>query len=271
MQGLYAHVHDSTRRTLARRGHEEVGAPGQGCCGALHAHAGRLEAARALARANIEAFESSGAELIVTDSAGCGAALKEYPAWLRDDPEFRDRAGRIAARVRDVSELLVTPPREGDRVAVAPSPGRAGRDPSAGGKRLRRVAYDAPCHLIHAQGIRDAPMQALAAAGYEVEPLPSWERCCGGAGLYNIQQPELSDQVLERKLREIAEGEYDLVATGNPGCLMFLGSGLARAGVHASVAHPVELVDLAEGNAGQGSEVSRSDDGSPPDTRDRGR
>lgn len=242
MRGLYAHVHAATRRTLARRGHVEVGARGQGCCGALHAHAGRLDAARALARDNLEAFERSGAELIVTDSAGCGAALREYPSWFRDDPDLRDRARRISERVRDVSELLVEPP-----LVRAPT-----------GSAPLRVAYDAPCHLLHAQGIREAPVKALTAAGYEVEPLPSWERCCGGAGLYNIQQPQLSDQVLERKLREIGEGEYDLVATGNPGCLMFLGAGLARAGMRAKVAHPVELIDLAEGNAGQGTAVSAS-------------
>lgn len=258
MEGLYAHVHGATRRTLSRRGHAEVDAPGQGCCGALHAHAGKLEAARALARANIEAFEHSGAEMIVTDSAGCGAALKEYPAWFRDDADLRDRAERIAARVRDISELLVDSPVAGSVLGAATASERVDRNTASGDRRSLRVAYDAPCHLLHAQGIRDAPMQALRAAGFEVEPLPSWERCCGGAGIYNIQQPELSDQVLERKLREIREGGYDLVATGNPGCMMFLGSGLARAGMQVRIAHPVELVDLAEGNAGPGPEVSRS-------------
>jgi glycolate oxidase iron-sulfur subunit len=268
MQGLYAHVHEATRRTLARRGHEEVRAPGQGCCGALHAHAGRLETARALARENLEAFERSGADWIVTDSAGCGAALREYPAWFRDDPHLRKRARRLAERVRDISELLVVPPFY--RGASEPAPHGAGRSgqPSPGTTPSLRVAYDAPCHLLHAQGIRDAPMEALEAAGYEVEPLPSWERCCGGAGLYNLQQPELSELVLDRKLREIAQGKYDLVATGNPGCLMFLGSGLARSGMRVAVAHPVELVDLAEGNAERGTAVSRSYEGEPLNTGD---
>lgn len=258
MQGLFAHVHASTRRTLARRGHEETAAPGQGCCGALHAHAGKLEAARKLARTNIEAFESSGAELVVTNSAGCGAALKEYPAWFRDDPELRSRASRFASKVRDISELLVESPPVESSAPSRPWPARQGSGRTTGESRVLRVAYDAPCHLLHAQGIRDAPLRALRESGYEVEPLPSSDRCCGGAGLYNLQQPELSDQVLERKLREIGEGEYQLVATGNPGCLMFLGSGLARAGMQVGVVHPVELVDLAEGNAEPGREVSRS-------------
>jgi glycolate oxidase iron-sulfur subunit len=258
MRGLYSHVHDATRRTLARRGHVEMEARGQGCCGALHAHAGRLDAARALARDNLDAFERSDAELIVTDSAGCGAALREYPSWFRDDPDLRDRARRIAEKVRDVSELLIEPPLERARTDTEDRTEGNRLKSTPGGSSPLRIAYDAPCHLLHAQGIREAPLKALAAAGYDVEPLPSWERCCGGAGLYNLQQPQLSDQVLERKLREIGEGECDLVATGNPGCLMFLGSGLARAGMRVKVAHPVELVDLAEGNAGQGTAVSAS-------------
>jgi len=237
MSGLYAHVQQATRRTLRRRGHAELSAAGQECCGALHAHAGRLDAARVLARKNIEAFESSGAEVIVTDSAGCGAAMRDYPEWLRAEPEWQRRAEALAARVRDVSELLA-------ESGESASP--AGDGP--------RVAYDAPCHLLHAQGIRDAPLAALAASGYSVEPLPSWERCCGGAGLYNLQQPELSDRILERKLDEIRNGGYDVVATGNPGCMMFLGAGLKRAGLDVAVVHPVELVDLADGTARLGRE-----------------
>jgi glycolate oxidase iron-sulfur subunit len=214
-----------------------LSAAGQECCGALHAHAGKLEAARVLARKNIIAFENSGAEVIVTDSAGCGAAMRDYPEWLKAEPEWHQRAEALAARVRDVSELL-------DESTGSAVP--AGDGP--------RVAYDAPCHLLHAQGIRDAPLAVLAASGYNVEALPSWERCCGGAGLYNLQQPELSDRILERKLDEIRNGGFDVVATGNPGCMMFLGAGLKRAGLDVAVVHPVELVDLADGNARQGRE-----------------
>jgi glycolate oxidase iron-sulfur subunit len=238
MSGLYSHVHDATRRTLRRRGHIERSATGQECCGALHAHAGRLDAARALARKNIESFERSGAEIIVTDSAGCGAAMRDYPEWLRAEPDWHRRAETLAGRVRDISELIA------DTADPASVTGAGDRVADAG----PRVAYDAPCHLLHAQGIRDAPLQALAASGYRVEPLPSWERCCGGAGLYNLHQPELSDRILERKLEEIREGGYDVVATGNPGCMMFLGAGLRRAGLDVTVVHPVELVDAADGN-----------------------
>jgi glycolate oxidase iron-sulfur subunit len=234
MEGLFAHVHDATRRTLARAGYREFPAPEQACCGALHAHAGLLEEARDLARQNIQAFENSVAEWIVTDSAGCGAGIKDYPAWFADDPEWRERAELVAARVRDVTELLagLSVSRE---PAVEAEPGRE-----------IRVAYDAPCHLHHGQGIRDAPLEVLRAVpGLEVECLPSYERCCGGAGLYNLTEPELAHQVRAPKLAEAVSGNFDFLATGNPGCIMYLGAGLARSGNRIPVVHPVELVDLA--------------------------
>ncbi|MGW8282640.1 MAG: (Fe-S)-binding protein, partial [Gemmatimonadota bacterium] len=236
------HVHDATRRTLQRRGHEERPAIGQGCCGALHAHAGRLDRARELARRNIEAFEMSGAEIFVVDSAGCGAALKDYPTWLRGEPEWRRRADALALRVRDITELLAKP---GDLESL--------EDDGF------RVAYDAPCHLLHAQGIRDAPIEALSRAAYRVEPLPSWERCCGGAGMFSLQQPSLAERVVEPKVEEIREGGYRVVASGNPGCMMFLGSSLKRAKLDVAVVHPVELIDAADGNAERRGEYRVTD------------
>lgn len=237
MEGLFGHVHDATRRTLARAGYREVEAPGQVCCGALHAHAGLLEEAREQARHNIRVFESVDCEWIVTDSAGCGAGLKDYPAWLSDDPDWRDRAEALAARVKDVTEILAD--------AVTKSDGTLGSSPGAelpGG----RVGYDAPCHLHHAQGVRDDPLVLLRSLpGFEVEALPSSDRCCGGAGMYNLVQPDLAALVLAPKLGEIERGRYDWIATGNPGCIMYLGAGLMRVGDRTPVVHPVELVDHA--------------------------
>ncbi len=245
MRGLYGHVHAAGRRALGRRGLAERPAPGQGCCGALHAHAGRLEAARDLARRNIAAFERSGADVVVADAAGCGAALRDYPHWLRGEPAWEERARAFAARVRDVSELLApAPDPAGGEAGEARGEAATGRGEEA--TAPVRVAYDAPCHLLHAQGVRDAPLEALAAAGLRVDPLPSWERCCGGAGLYNLLEPELSAEVARPKLDEIAAGRYDLLATGNPGCAMFLGAGLRRAGCATAPVHPAELVDAAE-------------------------
>ncbi len=244
MSGLYSHVHDATRRTLQRRGHEERPAIGQGCCGALHAHAGRLDSARELARRNIEAFEMSGAAIFVVDSAGCGAALKDYPTWLREEPEWRRRADGLASRVRDITELLADPD-----------------DPESPEDDGFRIAYDAPCHLLHAQGIREAPIEALRRAGYTVEPLPSWERCCGGAGMFSLNEPSLAERVMERKIEEIREGGYRVVASGNPGCMMFLGSSLTRAKLEVAVVHPVELIDAADGNAERRGEYRVRDPG----------
>ena len=215
-------------------------APGQGCCGALHAHAGDLETARALARANVAAFERSGATYVVANAAGCGAMMKEYPHLLADDPPWAERARAVAARVRDVSELLA---------AAGPRPGGGrpddGRDSAADAAPVR-VTYDAPCHLLHAQRVAAPPLAVLAAVrGITLVPLEDAEQCCGSAGIYNLIEPETSDAVLAPKLRHVAETGATLVASGNPGCLMQLGAGLARSRSAARVVHPVELLDAS--------------------------
>jgi glycolate oxidase iron-sulfur subunit len=228
MNGLLAHVHDATVRTLAVNGVAVGEAPGQGCCGALHAHAGLAEDARALARANIAAFATTEGPIVV-NSAGCGAMLKEYGHVLPDDPA----AAAFAARVRDVTELL------------------AERGPVAGAPVARRVAYDPPCHLLHAQGVADPPGRVLAAVpGVEVIETPGASRCCGSAGLYGLIQPELSQAVLAAKLDELRAAAPDVVATGNPGCQLQIGAGLAAAGIAAEVRHPVELLDRSYRAAG---------------------
>lgn len=233
MSGLFGHVQSATRRVLGRWGWREVRAPGQVCCGALHAHAGLLAEAAHLARQNIEAFEKAGDGPIITDSAGCGAALRDYADWLEGDPAWRERARVVAERARDVTEVLAdTLSRPEVSVPI--------------GRLHGRAAYDAPCHLLHAQGVRDAPLTVLGSIdGLQVEELPSADRCCGGAGLYNLAQPELAERVRAPKVEEIRRGAYDWVATGNPGCIMYLADGLRRAGDRTPVVHPVELVDLA--------------------------
>ncbi|MBT8479926.1 MAG: 4Fe-4S dicluster domain-containing protein [Gemmatimonadetes bacterium] len=239
MEGLFEHVHAATRRSLARSGYDEVEAPGQACCGALHAHAGQLDEARQHARRNIEAFERTDCDWVVTNSAGCGAGLKDYPAWFAQEPDWLERAEALTGRVRDVTEILAV---ELER--------SGGGSATAGATRAieGRVGYDAPCHLHHAQGVLDQPLDVLRALpGLEVEALPSSAHCCGGAGMYNLEHPELADLVRATKLGEIQRGGYDWIATGNPGCIMYLGAGLLRAGDRTPVVHPVELVDRAWG------------------------
>ena len=237
MDGLFEHVHAATRRTLARSGYREIEVPDQVCCGALHAHAGLLEEARQIARQNIEAFENADCDWIVTDSAGCGAGLKDYPAWFSHDPAWRERAEALSDRVRDITEILAAGL---DRTDGAQASREAGTAP------VERVGYDAPCHLHHAQGITEEPLQVLRALpGLEVEALTSSEACCGGAGTYNLEHPDLAARVRAPKLDEVQSGGFDWIATGNPGCIMYLGAGLIRAGDRTPVVHPVELVDRA--------------------------
>jgi glycolate oxidase iron-sulfur subunit len=228
MEGLFTETNRATERTLAMNGYTMLSTSGQRCCGALHAHAGDDERARDLARANIAAFERSEAEFVVVNAAGCGAMMKEYGHLLAGDPAWADRAARLADRVRDVSELLATAgPRPG-----APLP--------------LSVTYDAPCHLLHAQRIAAPPLAVLAAVpGVTLVPLPGSEHCCGSAGIYNLVEPEVSDRVLEPKLRNIAGTGAAWVATGNPGCLMQIGAGLLQEGIAARAVHPVDILDAS--------------------------
>jgi glycolate oxidase iron-sulfur subunit len=231
MEGLFTAANRATERTLSQNGYVLVSASGQRCCGALHAHAGDASTARRLARVNIAAFERSGAAFIAVNSAGCGAAMKEYGHLLSGDDGWRERAREFSAKVRDVSELL-----------AAAGPTRGGWPPPA----PLRVAYDAPCHLVHGQRISAPPLAVLAAIpGLERVPLTDSEQCCGSAGIYNLVEPDISDRVLATKLANIAASGAPIVATGNPGCLMQIGAGLLRSGSMAQSRHPVELLDAS--------------------------
>jgi glycolate oxidase iron-sulfur subunit len=235
MQGLFEGTNAATARTLVANDYAVVATEGQRCCGALHAHAGDDETARALARANVEAFERSGADFIAVNAAGCGAIMKEYGQLLSADPAWHERAARVSAKVRDVSELLAE---------VGPKPG--------GVLRLA-VTYDAPCHLLHAQRLATPPLRVLAAVpGLELVPLEGSEHCCGSAGIYNLIEPDVSDRVLAPKLANIAATHAPLVATGNPGCLMQIGAGLHQAGMRCRAVHPVDLLDASYAEQARG-------------------
>lgn len=229
MEGLFGPTNRATERTLTINDYRLVDAPKQRCCGALHAHAGDLETARGLARANVAAFERANAELVVTNAAGCGAMMKEYGHLLKDDAAWAERAARLSAKVRDVSELLVA---AGPKPPVAAVPAT--------------VTYDAPCHLLHAQRISSQPVQILRAIpGLELVPLTDSDQCCGAAGIYNLIEPETSDAVLRPKIRNIAATKAAFVATGNPGCLMQIAAGLRQAHLNVHAVHPVDLLDEA--------------------------
>lgn len=229
MDGLFRHVHDATIRVLAVNGFTVREAPGAVCCGALHAHAGLGAAARALAAANVGAF--AGDDPIVVNSAGCGALLRDYGHLLHRDAA----AVAFGARVRDVTELLAGRP--GGIVPGAPLD--------------RRVSYDPPCHLAHAQRVVEPPVHLFAAIPVmQVQRSAEADRCCGSAGLFTLVEPEMSHTVLAPKLDALGEAAADLVATGNPGCLMQIGAGLAARGRAVPVVHPVALLDASYAAAG---------------------
>ncbi len=239
MEGMFGHTNAATARVLAANGCHLLPVETQVCCGALHAHAGDIETARALARQNIKAFEQSipaemaEASLIIVNAAGCGAILKEYGQLLRDDPDYAERAEAFSARVRDVTEYLA-------QIGVrsgAPLPGR--------------VTYDAPCHLYHAQRITAAPQQVLAAIPeLDYVPLEGMTDCCGGAGIYNLSEPEMSERLLSDKIAKVKATGAQVLATANPGCQMQLGAGARLFGADCRVTHVVELLDESYRRAG---------------------
>ena len=222
---LFPEINRATVRVLQRNGYEVVVPRGQRCCGALHLHNGLPEIARKLARTNIDVFLETGAEAIVVNAAGCGAALAEYGELWGDCSE----AARFADRVMDVSVLLVK-----DGFESPPE------------RRPARVAYDAPCHLHHAQRVQKEPIELLARIpGLTLVDFRDPDRCCGSAGVYNITRYRESMKMLDEKMRHIREANPDIIATGNPGCLIQLGEGVRRVGMGVEVIHPVVLLDRA--------------------------
>ena len=229
MDGLFVDVHNATTRVLQANGCGVRIPRDQVCCGALHMHAGDREQAKALARRNIAVFERQDVDVIVNNAAGCGAQLKSYAELLADDPQFADRAHRFSERVQDVSECLAQEPLRGP---LGPVP--------------KRVAYDDPCHLLHAQRIRQQPRDLLQQIpGLELAPVTDADFCCGAAGIYNITHQDMSRRILEHKMEHIAAAEPDVIATGNPGCMMQLRTGARLAGLNAPVVHPIELLAAA--------------------------
>jgi glycolate oxidase iron-sulfur subunit len=239
-EGLFARVNRATARVLAVNGFAGRAPKGQVCCGALHAHAGDLEGARTLARQNIEVFgDSSGS--IITNAGGCGAMLAAYGHLFADDELAGPGAAAFSARVRDVSQQLQT---------------AAVKEGAALGETT--VTYDASCHLINGQHAGDAPLRMLRAIpNLQFTSLAGSDRCCGGAGVYNLLEPELSQQILDEKLSHIKQTGAQVLATGNPGCQMQIGAGARVAGENLKVCHPVELLDESYRRAGMYKEGSQ--------------
>ncbi|MFS8085440.1 MAG: (Fe-S)-binding protein [Acidobacteriota bacterium] len=233
-EGLFQRVNDATTRVLKVNGCDVAVPANQVCCGALHAHAGNLEGARSLARQNIEVFDSAGDGVIVTNAGGCGAMLVSYAHLLADDKQYAERARKLSARVCDIGQQLKA---IGFRNGAAIG--------------FERTTYDASCHLLHGQRGADASLQMLwAIPNLSFAVLNGSDVCCGGAGVYNLLEPELSAQVLGEKLTNIEQSGATVLATGNAGCHMQIAAGAQLAGTSLKVCHPVELLDESYRRAG---------------------
>lgn len=220
MPEVFGDVNRATVELLVRQGFDVFIPSDQGCCGALQAHAGDAEYAHRLAEHNARIFGALEVDALVTNSAGCGAAIREAPRWIGTPGES------YAARARDVIEFL-------DAVGL--------RGPL---ERVEaRVCYDDPCHLVHGQGVGAAPRRLLEAIpGLELLAHDDPTACCGAAGTYNLTQPLMSREVLTRKIDALLAAEPEFVASGNPGCLMQIAAGLAQRGAGVRTLHPVELL-----------------------------
>ena len=222
-------INQAAIRLLTRHGVEVVFADGEGCCGALVHHMGRAAASHAAARRNVDAWtreiEGEGLDAIVVTTSGCGTSVKDYGFMLRNDPAYADKAARVSALAKDVSEFLDTL----DLGAPVDTGGLA-------------VAYHAACSLQHGQQIAATPKMLLVRAGFEVREPADAHLCCGSAGTYNMLQPALSRRLRDRKVATLMATGASLVAAGNIGCLVQIGGG-----IHMPVVHTVELLDWAYG------------------------
>ena len=225
----FARLNEATVRVLQRNGCEVTVAADQGCCGALHVHAGLRDLGRQQARQNIAALERGEFDAIVTNAAGCGSVMKEYPDLFEHDSSWHQRARTFSSKLKDVSEFLATIELNRD---LGPLP--------------ITVTYQDSCHLLHGQKVRTAPRQMLdAIPELRFRELPLTELCCGSAGVYNIEQTEMSMSLLEQKMQMIATTGADTIATANPGCLLQLRAGAEMFGSGQRVVHVVELLDEA--------------------------
>src|SRR6266403_1678071 len=226
---FFPQVNAATARVLAAEGCEVVSPRTQPCCGALLVHAGEEAAALELAKKTIEAFEGTNVDAIASNAAGCGSNVKDYAYLLRDDPAYANRARSFSAKCKDVSEIL------------------AGLEPRAARHPLKlRVAFHDSCHLQHAQSVRSQPRALLSKIPeLQLAEIPESAICCGSAGIYNLVQPDAANAIGDRKASLIAPLNADVVATGNPGCILQMQSALVRHGQKVPVLHTIQLMDAS--------------------------
>jgi glycolate oxidase iron-sulfur subunit len=229
MDQVFHDINEATIRVLAANGCEVVTPVQQNCCGALHVHGGEAERGRELARHNIDIFARYDVDVIIINSAGCGSTLKEYNHLLRDDLAYVQRAEEFSAKVKDISEFLADIEHNQQM-----------------GEVKRTVAYHDACHLLHGQKIKQQPRQLLQSIpGITLVNLRESDWCCGSAGIYNLTNQEMGQDLLERKMNNIEVTGADTIATGNPGCMMQIALGARQRGIPMEIVHPIQLLDEA--------------------------
>jgi Fe-S oxidoreductase len=226
---LFGDVNAATARVLQRNGCDVLFPENQSCCGALNIHNGEQEAAKRMARRNIDAFLEAEVDAIIVNAAGCGAAMKEYDHLLRGDASYADKAKRFSMLVKDAGEFL----------AGLGLMGKLGR--------LEMTAtYQDPCHLAHGQRVRAQPRKLLQAIpGLKLHEMEGADRCCGSAGIYNITHPDMSRHLLKEKMQAVAATRAECVIAPNPGCMLQLGYGAREFGPSVAVYHLMDLLDLS--------------------------
>lgn len=224
---FFSKTNEATARVLAENGCEVLVPQNQSCCGALSVHSGRLSEGRDFAKLTIKTFEELDVDAIVINSAGCGSTMKEYGEILKDDPEYADRAQALSEKTKDVMEFLAEIGLEGKL------------------KDLNiKVTYQDACHIGHAQRIKEQPREVIKQIpGLEFIEMPESDLCCGSAGIYNLVQPEMSQNLLERKMSNVRQNKVDYLVAGNPGCLLQIQKGIKNNGLNIKTAHPIELLD----------------------------
>ncbi|HZQ46600.1 MAG TPA: (Fe-S)-binding protein [Verrucomicrobiae bacterium] len=231
---IFSDVNADTVEVLARNGCEVITPPEQLCCGSLHAHNGEWELAQQLARKQLDQFPPEQFDAIITNAAGCGSHLKHYTKLLEGDPVYHGRAELWDRKIKDIHEWLA-------QIGIAA--------PSTSGAPEQTVTYHEACHLCHGQKITSQPRQVLRAIpNLKLVELPESTWCCGSAGIYNLIQPEMAGELLERKLKHIKTTRATVVATGNPGCLLQIINGARAQNIPLRVAHPITLLAEAYRN-----------------------
>lgn len=229
---FFSEVNEATARVLSANGCEVIIPKSQGCCAALPHHQGQEEAARQLARQMIDSFEGTGVDAIIINAAGCGHTLKEYGHLLKDDPDYRDKAIAFSNQVKDVQEFLMAVGLTAELSPITEKP--------------ITVVYQDACHLLHGQKISLQPRQLLQAIpGITLrEPIDA-ALCCGSAGVYNMLQPEIAEELGQQKVENLVNTGAKLIASSNPGCSLQIQKHLEQQGYSLPLMHPIRLLDYS--------------------------